>query len=158
MIKNKLTFFVFLCLFLFPLTFSSNVISRIPTTQEIQSTFNPIVSAEEKMDINGNKIHDHLEVILQNGFVSDVYTTIATFDRPITQEIIDKIKSIGGEVITTWSVIYGAAIKIKGTNLFSLSTIPEITFVTENYRCHAALSTSVPQMNVRPYVWNTLCY
>ncbi|HUT82264.1 MAG TPA: S8 family serine peptidase, partial [Candidatus Bathyarchaeia archaeon] len=75
---------------------------------------------------------------------------------PMTKAVRDNIKAVGGEIVSSWSVIYGAAIRIRGYKINALASLPEINFVTENYYSRAALSTSVPQINVRPYVWDTL--
>jgi hypothetical protein len=123
-----------------------------------KSTYNSITQYSDlySMDTNENKIHDDLEALVKNGFASDYYSTIVTFDCPLTDSIRNAIARCGGIILSSWSIINGASILIKSSDLYSLSTIPEISFITENYQSKALLSTSVPQINVRPYVWDTL--
>ncbi|MHA1212855.1 MAG: S8 family serine peptidase, partial [Candidatus Heimdallarchaeota archaeon] len=155
--KSRIFTVIFLGLFLFPLTFGSYAANAIPDQPIVErNTFNPVVRPEYENDFNANKIHDRFESIIEAGYEGDMYTTIATFNQPITQAIIDSINAVGGDVVTTWSVIYGAAIRIQGTMIESLASLPGINFLTENYVSKAMLSTSVPQINVRPYVWDTL--
>ncbi|MBD3189879.1 MAG: S8 family serine peptidase [Candidatus Heimdallarchaeota archaeon] len=161
MTKNKILMLLLITLFLSPLTVGSYLNGQPPkelAITEEKNSFNPIVKPEATMDKNNNKIHDHLESLLKGGLKGSYYKTIVTFDQPITGELISRIEAIGGQVLTTWSVIYGAAVKIPARNINSLARLPEITFITENYRSKALLSTSVKQINVRPYVWDTLGY
>ncbi|MHA1433471.1 MAG: S8 family serine peptidase [Candidatus Heimdallarchaeota archaeon] len=159
MSRSKLLAASFLLLFLFPMMVSTYVasgnanIAYVPTTK---STFNPIVTPYFEDDTDGNKIHDHLEQLVANGLSTSYFTTILTFDSPVTDGMIEEINSLGGEVLTTWQVIYGAAVRIRADRITSLSLVPGVNFITENYECRKLLSTSVPQINVRPYVWDTL--
>jgi subtilisin family serine protease len=157
MMKKKLITSIFLGFFLVPLIASSYANSYMPE-QAIpeRNTFNPIVTPNLAKDVNSNKIHDDLEALVDNGYLGDMYSTIATFNQPLTNSLKDAIEARGGQIISSWSIIYGAAIRIKGSDLQSLASIPEITSITEDYKCKALLSTSVPQINVRPYVWDTL--
>ncbi|NHJ48034.1 MAG: S8 family serine peptidase [Asgard group archaeon] len=160
MMKKKLMAAIFLGFFLVPIVIGSYTSGYLPEQVVQENTFNPIVqyTKEELMDANKNKIHDNLEAIVKSGFASDYYTTIVTFDRPLTSSIRNAIEAQGGSILSSWDIIHGAAIRIQSTSLHLLSEIPEITFVTENYQSRALLSTSVPQINVRPYVWDTLGY
>ena len=159
MMKKKIITSIFLGFFLIPLIIGSYAESYLP--EQIipeRSTFNPIVTPNLAMDDNRNKIHDDFEALVDNGYLGDMYTAIATFNQPLTNALRATIETCGGQIINTWSVIYGAAIRIKGIDLNSLANIPEISFLTENYQSRALLSTSIPQINVRPYVWDTLGY
>ena len=151
----------FLLLFIFPIMFSTYVtsdVANINYSATSASTFNPIVTPYSGYDMNDNKIHDHLEEMVANGLATSYFTTILTFDEPVTNAIIEEINSLGGEVLTTWEVIYGAAVRIRADRINSLAYVPSVNFITENYKCQKLLSTSVPQINVRPYVWDTLGY
>ncbi len=157
--KKKIITSIFLGFFLIPLIIGSYVENYIPVQAEPErSTFNAIVTPNIAMDVNRNKIHDDFEALVDNGYLGDMYTTIATFNQPLTNSIRSAIEACGGQIISSWSVIYGAAIRIKGIAINSLANIPEISFLTEDYKSKALLSTSVPQINVRPYVWDTLGY
>jgi len=159
MIKRRLLTVLFLGLFLLPLAFNSYAIARIPESPAVEKdTFNPVVRPKMSEDVNGNKIHDDLESILEDSFIGDYYTTIVSFDCPVTDSVIRSIKALNAEVLSTWSLVYGAAVKIRGYEIDSLANIPGVTFITQNYESRALLSTSVPQINVRPYVWDTLGY
>ena len=157
--NSKIITFCLLAIFILPLMFSSYVTTlpvQAVTREEL--TFNPIVEADVATDKNRNKIHDHLEKLISSSFSSDYFDTIVTFDEPVTDSIIEKIESIGGEILAKWSVIYGAGVRIKSKNIELLAQLAEVTYVTENFRSSLKLSTSVPQINVRPYVWDTLGY
>lgn len=161
MTKNKILMLLLITLFLSPLVGSSYLNGQKPKETiitEEKSSFNPIVKPKATMDKNGNKIHDHLENLINSGLKGSYYRTIVTFDQPITEELISQIEAIGGQVLSTWSVIYGAAVRIPARKINSLADLSETTFITENYRSRALLSTSVKQVNVRPYVWDTLGY
>ena len=157
--KSKIIPFYLFALFVLPLVLSSFATNLpVEAITQKKSTFNPVVKADAKFDKNNNKIHDHLEEIVSTSFDSELLETIVTFDGPVTDLIIDQIESVGGEVISKWSVIYGAGVRIKAKNVNLLSEIADVNLVTENYRTSLKLTTSVPQINVRPYVWDTLGY
>jgi subtilisin family serine protease len=161
MINKKLLFSlpIFFLLFLPGLGASiADTIEPVIISPTEKSSFNPVVRPAFSMDTNDNKIHDHLEKLIQTGAKGGSYTTIVTFDRPVTQSVIDGIKQVGGEVMSTWDLIYGASVRIRTEHINDLSSVPGVTLVTENYRMKKMLSTSVPQINVRPYVWDTLGY
>ncbi|MGC9778323.1 MAG: S8 family serine peptidase [Candidatus Heimdallarchaeota archaeon] len=156
--KSKLYSLIFFSFLLLPLVMNNYTVAQIPITPIEYDTFNPVSKPNPSTDLNKNKIHDHLDSLIDGGFLGSYYTTIVTFDQPITNDLVNQIKAIGGEVVGSWSLIYGAAIRIEGSNINSLAAIPGINFITENYESRALLSTSVPQINVRPYVWDTLGY
>ncbi len=156
MINKKMHALIFFSFFLLPLAFGSYASAQLPDAPIELSTFNPLVKHDTSMDLNKNKVHDHLENIVSNGFESEYYTTIVTFVTPLNERIRNSIESLDGIIVSSWSVIYGAAVRIKGTEIGALAAIPGVNFVTENYKSKRMLSTSVPQINVRPYVWDTL--
>ena len=156
MINKKMHALIFFSFFLLPLAFGSYASAQLPDVPIEISTFNPLVKQDTSLDLNKNKVHDHLENIVSNGFESEYYTTVVTFDTPLNDMIRNSIESLDGIIVSSWSVIYGAAVRIKGTEIGALAAIPGVNFVTENYMSKAMLSTSVPQINVRPYVWDTL--
>lgn len=158
--KSKLLAVCFFVLFTFPIVFNvyATNIATFEVTPQKRATFNPNVEVNAALDKNGNKIDDQLEQIVSKGFTSTYYDTIVTFDEPVNDEIIKSIEAVGGEVLSTWTLINGAAVRIKSTGLTALATIAEVSFVAKNARTRAKLSTSVPQINVRPYVWDTLGY
>ncbi|MFW9922822.1 MAG: S8 family serine peptidase [Candidatus Thorarchaeota archaeon] len=157
--KAKILTLYLLAIFTLPILFGSYVsnapVAAVPLER---NTFNPIVGADLVADSNRNKIHDHLDTMMITGFTSTIYETIVTFDQPVTDEIVGKIEAVGGTVLSSWSVIYGACVRIRADKINALSSLGEVTFVTENFRSRQLLSTSVPQINVRPYVWDTLGY
>lgn len=159
MSRSKLLAASFLLLFLFPMMVSTYVSSDsmayVPPTRD---TFNPIVTPNFADDLDNNKIHDGLEQLVANGLSTSYFTTIMTFDCPLTDAMVEEINTLGGEVLSTWEVIYGAAVRIRADRINSLSLVPGVNFITENYESRKLLSTSVPQINVRPYVWDTLGY
>ena len=158
MINKKMHALIFFSFFLLPLAFGSYASAQLPDVPIERSTFNPLVKPDTSMDLNNNKVHDHLENIVSNGFESEYYTTVVTFDSPLNDMIRNSIESLDGIIVSSWSVIYGASVRIKGTQIGALAAIPGVNFVTENYKSKRMLSTSVPQINVRPYVWDTLGY
>ncbi len=158
--KSKLITICFFILFTFPIIFNVYA-TNTPTfefTPQRRATYNPFVEVNAALDKNGNKIDDQLEQIVSKGFTSTYYDTIVTFDEPVNNAIIKSIEAVGGVILSTWTLINGAAVRIKSTDLTALSTIAEVSFVARNARTRAKLSTSVPQINVRPYVWDTLGY
>jgi len=154
--KSKIITLIFFGLFLLPLS-TGTAIEQMPVQHPANvSTFNPYVAPNLAKDLNNNKIHDHFEAIIKSGLLSDTYTAIVTFSQPLTKALEKEITAVGGQILSRWSVIQGAAIQIRGTKVGALASVPGVSFITENYQSHALLSTSVPQMNVRPYVWDTL--
>ncbi|MHA1556611.1 MAG: S8 family serine peptidase [Candidatus Heimdallarchaeota archaeon] len=119
-------------------------------------TINHIVTPLASSDKNGNKIHDNLEKLVAKKSANEVITTIVTFDCEISNDFISRVESLGGEIVSSWSIIYGAAIRIPVDRLHSLAQQSEVVLVTENYECKSLLSKSSQQINVRPYVWDTL--
>ncbi|MHA1880318.1 MAG: S8 family serine peptidase [Candidatus Heimdallarchaeota archaeon] len=156
--NSKLIVMLFFTLFLLPFPTSTAMNSLPATPVSPPSTFNPFVAPDVTYDLNHNKIHDHFEAIIKSVLLSDTYTSIVTFSQPLTDVLKEKIATIGGQILSSWSVIHGAAIRIRGTQVEKLAALPGISFITENYQSQALLSTSVPQINVRPYVWDTLGY
>ncbi|HUT81538.1 MAG TPA: hypothetical protein VMZ29_10085, partial [Candidatus Bathyarchaeia archaeon] len=125
--KNKLIVIVFLGIFLVPQAFGSYINTQmIVQPVGVQNTFNPVVKEDFTYDVNKNKIHDHFEAQIKAGFESDFYTAIATFNGPMTKAVRDNIKAVGGEIVSSWSVIYGAAIRIRGYKINALASLPEI--------------------------------
>ena len=161
MSKNRFLTVSFLLLFIFPMMVSSYVASdnaTIAYEPPTVSTFNPIVTPNFADDSNDNKIHDHLEQLVANGLSTTYLTTILTFDRKVDNQIIEEINAQGGEILSSWDIIYGAVVRIRADRVSSLASVSGVNFITEDYKCHKLLSTSVPQINVRPYVWDTLGY
>lgn len=158
--KSKILAICFFVLFTFPIIFNvyATNIATFEVIPQKRATYDPFVEVNAALDKNGNKIDDQLEQIVSKGFISTYYDTIVTFDEPVNNEIIKSIEAVGGVILSTWTLINGAAVRIKSTDLTALSTIAEVSFVARNARTHAKLSTSVPQINVRPYVWDTLGY
>ena len=158
MSKNRFLAVSFLLLFIFPMMVSSYVASdnaNIAYEPPTVSTFNPIVTPNFADDSNDNKIHDHLEQLVANGLSTTYLTTILTFDRKVDNQIIEEINAQGGEILSSWDIIYGAAVRIRADRISSLALVSGVNFITEDYKSHKLLSTSVPQINVRPYVWDT---
>lgn len=125
-------------------------------TNEKNMPINRIVTPLASSDKNSNKIHDHLEKIIAEKSANEEITTIVTFDREISNDFISRVESLGGEIVSSWSIIYGAAIRISTDKLYSLAQLSGITLITENYECNSFLSKSSQQINIRPYVWDTL--
>ncbi|GAG76305.1 unnamed protein product, partial [marine sediment metagenome] len=133
MINKKMHALIFFSFFLLPLAFGSYVSAQPDEPINERSTFNPLVKQDASNDVNYNKVHDHLENIVSNGFVGDYYTTVVTFDRPLNDAIRNSIESLDGIIVSSWSIIYGAAVRIRGTEIGALARIPGVNFVTENY-------------------------
>ncbi|MBK5114289.1 MAG: hypothetical protein JJE41_11725, partial [Candidatus Heimdallarchaeota archaeon] len=75
MINKKMHALIFFSFFLLPLAFGSYVSAQPDAPINERSTFNAVVKPDVSMDLNYNKVHDHLENIVSNGFQSDYYTT-----------------------------------------------------------------------------------
>jgi subtilisin family serine protease len=159
--KRYLSIVLIISSFLLPLMISSSIQAALPDKKALDNSepsFNPLVAYDAVNDINGNKIHDHLEAQLKTGFRGSMQTIIVTFNCPVTDQLVNTIEYLGGSVTSTWDIIYGAAIRLPADKIPSIATIPSVRFITENYRSHSLLTSSVPQINVRPYVWDTLGY
>lgn len=149
-----------MCIFLLPSILPS-LVRAIDFESETMSknkkmTINRIITPLASSDKNGNKIHDHLEKIVAKKSTNEEITTIVTFDREISNDFISRVESLGGEIVSSWSIIYGAAIRIPIDRLYLLAQQTEVTLITENYECKPFLSKSSQQINARPYVWDTL--
>lgn len=156
--KNKLLVLNLFAIFILPTILLCNTIPEIGVSAvayEPISTFNPVVKVDASFDRNNNKIHDHLEATLWK-IDDEEITIVVTFDQPVTDALVQNIEHLGGSVISKWSLIYGAAVQIKANRIPYLAQLDMVNFIEENYECHTLLSTSVPQINVRPYVWDTL--
>lgn len=155
---NKRKSLLFFLVIVFLLPYSASLASNLDT-----DTNNDLYISQEALndnykkqfDINSNRIHDHFESLIMRE-PSDYHTAIVMFDNPITDKILLNIESLSGEILSKWTVINGAAVNIKGSYINSLANLPGVNFIHENYKSKALLSTSVRQINVRPYVWNTL--
>ena len=115
-----------------------------------------VVKPSPKSDRNSNKIHDHLEKLVSIKSQSEMITIVINFDREVPKDFTSRVKALGGEVLSIWSIIYGAAVRIPVDRLPVLAQQEEVTYITENYECKSLLSKSTQQINVRPYVWETL--
>ena len=156
--KNLLLFL--LCLFILPSILTSMVQATeyevIINDENKDNTIDRVVRPSPNSDKNGNKIHDHLEKLISTKSTFEMITAIVTFDREVPKEFISKVHAYGGQILSTWSIIYGAAIRIPVDRISILAQQEEVTLITENYECKSLLSKSSQQINVRPYVWDTL--
>ncbi|HUU77875.1 MAG TPA: S8 family serine peptidase, partial [candidate division Zixibacteria bacterium] len=161
MIRNskKIIFSLFLSSFfiisLLPQNFLDISSANVNDTLEDDFVINPIVKTNPKFDVNKNKIQDKLEKSLVANPEEEI-TVIVTFNTPLNSDLRKKIELLGGEIQSEWSIFYGAPIKIRSKDVFFLSSIANIEFIRENTLCYPFLSTTTQQVNVRPYVWETL--
>jgi len=158
--KNiKFTAICYIIIFVLPLTFCSYIsnLSDIKFVHQNQLSYYPIVAVDLSEDRNQNKIHDHLDSMMSTN-KGELFEIIMSFNQSINEELVGRIEALGGNVLSTWSLVYGAAVEICVDNINSLAQLVEVTFITENFKTQRLLSTSVPQINVRPYVWDTLGY
>ncbi len=158
--KRKSLLIILLCIFILPSILPSLVQAinfEIETlTTEEKMTISRVVMPLASSDKNANKIHDNLEKIIAEKSPSEEITTIVTFNREISNDFISRVESLGGEIVSSWSIIFGAAIRIPIDRLYSLAQQTEVSFITENFECKSLLSKSSQQINTRPYVWDTL--
>lgn len=91
-------------------------------------------------------------------FPEEEQTVIISFAPGAKPKDIKKIvKDLGGDVIYDYSIIEGAAIKIKGKDLGKIKNMSGIARVEENQVMHTFLLDS-EQIIETPYVWNNLGY
>ena len=158
-IKNRISLFILIILFCFPILLTKiewNAGTTIlNSSSEENISFNPIVFQNKVLDINSNKIQDKLEKEISKNLEEEI-TVIVTFTEPITKDLERKISQMGGEIKSKWSIIYGATITLQADAIYSLATLNELNFIRENELCKTHLSTTTRQINIRPYVWETL--
>jgi len=111
----------------------------------------------QSFDKNDNKIHDSLDVV-SNIQDNEMLNLIVEFNKETNSEILSKIEAIKGQIIKTWSIVNCAEICLPKANLLTLSHFDDVNFISGNFRADKMLSTSLSQINIRPYVWDTLSY
>ena len=151
---------LFLLVFLvFPATFSflpghsSFISSSLPlTTAPVAPLSLPLYPS---LDTNGDKIADSLTSYLSDKSLSEVSAIVKLNQFP-GKDLFDFIVNLGGEVLKTWRVANSLLVRLPSSSLSLLAQNPLVEFIDLNHQSHALLATSVPQINVRPYVWDTL--
>ncbi|MEA2071922.1 MAG: S8 family serine peptidase [Asgard group archaeon] len=148
---------ILLLIFILPISLgqiATNIPAKVFT--EPKTTYNPVVKATKDIDFDSDKIHDHLESLLKTDDKGEFRTVLVNLNQPLSDSITNSINYYGGDILSSWTLTYGAAVRIRNKDVPLLTNIHAVTLITENYKCHALLSKSTKQMNVRPYVWDDL--
>ncbi|MFW9914059.1 MAG: S8 family serine peptidase [Candidatus Thorarchaeota archaeon] len=103
-------------------------------------------------DIDGNKIHDDLDILITKNVRQARLLLI--HDTPLEKWILRDIQSLSLSQTKTWDDFGIISGEFYLEDVHSLLQLPGVQFVEPNFRMHAALLESTKQLRVRPVLWD----